>query len=165
MVLLASVLETELRKFMDPQYSGFQGWPTNDVDTATAWANAIDTYMGGGLAVTPPSASGAIAKTGLQTGLLGMSAPGAAIPIFDTAMLAYATSLAAGMSTMPAPFVGTPPIVPLTLTPPTLVTIVAAGLAGASSAEQAAVIATWIDTWFKTGTAVPAGGGPVVNWL
>lgn len=162
MPLLASVLETELRKFMDPQYAGFQGWPTNDVDTATAWANAIDTYTGGGLAVTPPSASGAVAKTGLQTGLLGMSAPGAALAIFDVAMLAYATALGLGMA--PA-FVATPPVAPLTITPPTIATIIASGLAGASSSQQAAVLATWIDTWFKTATAVPAAGGPPVTWL
>lgn len=162
MALLASVLETELRKFMDPQYAGFQGWPTNDVDTAAAWANAIDVYTGSGLSVFPVSTTGVIAKGILQTGLLGMSAPGAAIPIFDIALLAYATSLGLGM--LPT-FVGAPPVLPLTVTPPTLVTIIAAGLAGASSSEQAALMATWIDIWFKTGTAVPSAGGPPVLWI
>lgn len=163
MPLMASVLETELRKFMDPQYAGFQGWPTNDVDTAAAWANAVDVYTAGGFGVTPVSTTGAIAKGLLQTGLLGMSAPGAAIPLFDIAMLSYATSLAVGM--LPGGFVGTPPILPLTVTPPTLVTIIAAGLGGASSSEQSALLATWIDVWFKTGTAVPVAGGPPILWL
>lgn len=162
MALLASVLETELRKFMDPQYAGFQGWPNNDVDTAAAWANAIDVYTGSGLGITPPSSTGVVAKGLLQTGLLGMSAPGAAILIFDAALLAYTTSLATGM--LPT-FVALPPVLPLTVTPPTLATIVASGLAGASSSQQAAVLALWIDTYFKTGTAVPAAGGPAITWL
>ena len=161
MALLASVLETELRKFMDPQYADFKGWPTNDVDTAAAWAKAIDIYTGRGLSVVPVSATGEAAKGILQTGLLGMSAPGAAILAFDAALLAYATSLAAGMA--PA-FVGAPPVLTLTATPPTLAIIIAAGLAGASSSEQAALMATWINTWFKTGTAVPSAGGPPVPW-
>lgn len=161
MPLSASTLETELRKFMDPSYGGFVAWPANDAAAAQAWADAMDIYTGAGLGILPQSVNGALAKAALVAGLSGMSAPGAAIPLFDTAFAAYALSIAGGMA--PA-FVAVPPPLLLSVTPPTLATILATGMGGASAAVQAATFAAWIHTWFTTGSATTSGGGPPAFW-
>lgn len=160
MPLVVATLTTELQKFMDDSYGGFVAFPTDELDAAALWAAAIDTYAGVNL--TPPSTASAAAKSALQGGLTGMSAPGAGPAIFDTAFVAYASAMALGMA--PA-MVGVPPV------PGTLVVGLVASAAAAlppnpskPPAVQLGILAGVIDTWFRTGTATPSGGGPPVPW-
>lgn len=164
MALLIATLAEEIRKFADKDFVGFVGFPATDVDAGIAWANAIDVYVGNGAAITPPvtplAATGA--KEALALALAGISAPGAAIAIFDVAFAAYALALIAGM--LPG-FVGTPPPLLLSVTPPTIATVFLAGAAGATASVQATAMATLIHAWFVTGTATPSGGGASSPWV
>lgn len=161
MPLLVTTLAAAIQKFTDPDFEGFEGFPEDDAAAAAAWAAAIDTYTGAGANIVPPSTTGVVARGALETALLGLSAPGAAIALFDVAFAAYATSLAGGMA--PA-FTATPPPALLSNTPPTIAAVFAAGVAGADGATQAAAMALLIDTWFRTGTATPSSGGSPAPW-
>ena len=125
---------------------------TARASAASSWASAMQSYA---TAVVPPSTQVATAATALETALVGAFSGdvNSILVTMETAFLAFATTVGAGMA--PA-FVATPPPAPVgfaTLTAP-----------AASPAAAAATWATLIDTWFKTGTAVPSGGGGTVNW-
>lgn len=160
MPLVVATLTTELQKFMDESYAGFTGWPADELDAAAKWATAIDTYAGVNL--IPASTAAAAAKSALQGGLSGMSAPGAGPAIFDAAFVLYAAAIAGGQA--PA-FVGVPPL-PGTL----LVGLVASAVAALPPnppkppAVQLGILAGVIDAWFRTGSATPSGGGSPIPW-
>lgn len=161
MPLDPSVLTASLRSFMDKDYSGFAGFPVDELDAAARWANAVDAYTGGGANIIPIAIEvvPGMAKAALQAGLSGMSVPLAGPLIFDVAFVAYATTLGVGMA--PA-FVAVPPI-PGTLS---VALLAQAALSlppnpSKSPAEQLPLIAGVFDLWFRTATATPPGGSPV----
>lgn len=162
MVLSATTLSNELRKFLDPDYGSFTGFPTSEANAAAKWATAMDVYTGAGLGITPSSVNGAAAKALLEAGLNGMAAPGAGPAAFETGFAAYALSIAGGMS---ATHTATPPAAG-TLSP----AIAAQGAANLPPnppqppSVQVPLLAGVIHTWFITGTATPNGGGPTINW-
>jgi hypothetical protein len=154
-------LRAILRDFMDssPTNSAtFDGFPLSEVDAAARWADAIETFTA---ALVPVTTTGAVARTALQAGLLGMSAPGAGIVIFNAAFAAWATSIVVGM--LPA-FVGTPPPLPIAATGITFATLFADGVAGSSAFSRCNAMTQIINTWVRTGTATPSGGGSAVPW-
>ena len=164
MALDPLLLTDAIRTFTDPDFGSFAGFPQNDAEAATAWATAIDTYTGGGLTITPPSLAGAAAFTAMQTGLAGLSLPGAAVALFDASFTAYAGALALGMI-QGAVSAATPPpttvSVPLFPTPvPSIPALFVLGVGGADAATQAAAMANIIDVWFRRGTFVSGGGSP-----
>lgn len=119
---------------------------------AQAWANAMGAYTA---AILPASTTVNAAKATLQGALTTAFGSSAAAPGMETAFAAFATTVGAGM--LPA-FVATPPPAPVGF---------AAQFAGPkppTHAAAAAQLKTLIDTWMRTGTATPSGGGAPVNW-
>jgi hypothetical protein len=146
MALVQSTLRDALRDlFVAPG-------PT-EVDCRFSWRAAMITYA---TPITPPSTAVTAAGNALALGLAGFNAPGAAAGKLESAFATFAATLAAGMA--PA-FVGVPP--------PGIVGFVSqfAGAMPATHLAAADALATLIDTWMRTGTALTQPGGvPVVPW-
>jgi hypothetical protein len=152
MALISNTLVNGIRAINDQEYSGFAEFPESVAEAADRWATAINNYAS---LVTPPSATATLAKEALKAQLLLVDTLG--VDAFVNGLSAYASALAGGMA--PA-FTGTPPPVSIVLAP-----IFASGFAGASSETQANAIASAIDLWFKTGTAINTTSGVTVTWL
>ncbi len=118
---------------------------------ASQWASAMQSYAA---AVLPASTTVAAAAATLSSSLAAAFALPSATAAVDAAFQAFAATVGSGMA--PA-FVAVPP--PL---PPGFVTFVAT--TRASHALGASDCKTLIDTWLRTGTATPSGGGAPVNW-
>jgi hypothetical protein len=151
-------LRNAFRVFMDSSFGSFTGFPTTELDAATKWAAAVASYASG---IAPVTTTGAAAQAALQAGLSGMSAPGAGIAIMNAAFASWGTIIAGGMAPT---MVGTPPPLLLAVTAPTLLTLFANGVAGASAFSQCTTLSALINTWVRTGTATPSGGGSPVPW-
>lgn len=126
--------------------------PDTAAECAQAWAAAIVGYASN---VTPTSTTVAGAEPTLASSLTTAFESDDAAPGMESAMAAFAVTVAGGMA--PA-FTGTPPPDPVGF---------AAQFAGAkpeTHAEAGSQIADLIDVWMKTGTATPSGGGAPVNW-
>lgn len=152
MPLTPPILTNELAKFMDDQVPSFEGFPSA-TNVGQKWAAAVDAYAS---KVIPASIAAAIAKTAMAGAMAGASAPGAGTAAIPAAFAAYAATLGGGMA--PA-FVAVPPPAPLSLDP-----AFAVGMSGGSASAVISQIVTIVDTWFRTGTATPALGGPPVPW-
>lgn len=125
---------------------------SNPASTETAaraeWKSAIQTLAA---AVVPASTTVASAATTLETAIIGFNATDAALGSLEAALVTFAATVGTGMA--PA-FTATPPVAPVGLSFPT-----------EDDAQDAAdAIIDTLNTWLKTGTAVPSGGGPPVNW-
>jgi len=126
--------------------------PPSSAGCAASWASAMSTYAN---AVVPPSTTVAAAVSTLQGALATAFASPAAAPGMESAFTAFAVTVGGGMA--PA-FVAVPPPSPVGF---------AAQFAGAHPATHAAAAAAlrlMIDTWMRTGTATPSGGGAPVPW-
>ena len=78
------------------------------------------------------------------------------IPVFTSSLTTYAATLGLGMLPL---FTAVAPPVPIVIA-----ALVPSGLAGATGAQQAQLLGTLIDAWFRTGTAVNNSSGVVVPW-
>jgi hypothetical protein len=126
-------------------------YPASRLACAQAWADAMTAYAS---AVVPASATMVSASFTLVTLLASAFATGSAGAAVDSAFQSWAASLGVGMG--PA-FVAVPPP-----SPPGF----AAGL-GTAQASHASAAAYWaglIDSWARTATATPAGGGAPAPW-
>lgn len=151
MALLPATLINEFNAFFDQENALFQGFPQSQQDAAQLWADAVATYA---LAITPPSTTNQAAKAAMIGQLNQINNEAAnGIVIISVAFTAFATQLALGM----APFVGTPPPVPVDLSP-----VYNLGFSGAPASICLQTMAGIIDTWFRTGLATPAVGSPVL---
>lgn len=122
---------------------------------AQAWSDVMVAYAGDVVpASTTVSAAGSALKTALQSAFVLAPAPTVLVDM-ETAFAAFAATVGAGMA--PA-FTATPP--------PNPVGFAALGAPPFPSDTNSAaeIWKTRIDTWFKTGTATPSGGGSPVNW-
>lgn len=119
---------------------------------ATQWADAMGNYAS---AIVPPSATVSAAKATLETALAAAFALPAAAPSMETAFAAFAATVGGGMA--PA-FTATPPAGAVGFATQF------AAAAPATHAIAAAAVGGIIDTWMKSGSAVPSGGGPAVGW-
>lgn len=127
--------------------------PGDDIAACAAqWAAAVGDYASG---VVPASTTVAAAQATLEAALAAAFAQPAAAPAIETAFAAFGVTVGGGMA--PA-FVAVPPAVP--------VGFVAqfAGPKPTTHAAAALAISTLIDTWARTGTATPSGGGAPVPW-
>lgn len=149
MALIKANLEIELRKIFDTSYSSFEEFPQDLTEASIRWSEAINSYAKN---VIPTSINSEAAKQAFATTLLN-SDTSTALPL---AFTNYATLLASGM--LPT-FVATPPPISIDFT-----SVYALGFGGGSSKSVASLMSTIIDTWFKTGTAIPSGGGSVITW-
>lgn len=112
-------------------------------ECAEAWGSAVRDYA---LGIVPPSLTVAAAATALTTALAAAFATPVAAPSIDAAFAAFAVAVGAGMA--PA-FVAVPPPAPLGV----------AALLGApqpTHAGAAALFASTLDAWFRTGSATLA---------
>lgn len=154
MPLLVATLQEQLALFLDKTATGYAP-PDDAAHAAFLWGEAVDAYVA---TIAPPSLTMALAKPLLVAGLSGMRTAGPAA--LEAGFSAYAAQLALGM--LPAFAAATPPL------PGTLITgvlpLAALGLAGASPSSQVAALASVIDLWFRTGTAVPIAGPPPIFW-
>ncbi len=116
------------------------------------WADAMQAYAA---AVVPASTTVAAAATALAADLAAAFAQPSAIASMETAFAAFATTVGLGMA--PA-FTAVPP--------PGAVGFAAqfGGAHPATHADAASAISGIIDTWMRTGTATPSGGGAPVPW-
>lgn len=120
---------------------------------ANAWGDAIGAYFA---AVAPPSATVAAATATIKGALASaFGTPGGAGAAMEGAFSAFAATVAAGMA--PA-FVAVPPVAPVGFA-----TFFARDPDG-DFAQSASDLADLVDTWAKTGTATPSGGGPPIMW-
>lgn len=133
--------------------------PEGFVGCATQWGDAIQAYTVG---IIPPSTTVAVAvltlKTALATAFETGQAEGTGAALatqLELAFAVFALTISGGM--VPA-FIGAPPTAPMGW---------AAALAEdppSTHSEAANKYSDLIDTWMKTGTAVPSIGGDSVNW-
>ncbi len=143
-------LKTEIRKLNDKDFESFVGFPASYLEAGEAWANVMFLY---GSKVVPPSLTVNEAKQAFKATLLSIPNPIIGLPV---AVTAFNATLAGGMA--PA-FIGTPPTTSVNIINATI-----AGSAGASGEVVADLIATAIDTNFRTGIATPSGGGSPIPW-
>jgi hypothetical protein len=123
---------------------------------AQAWADAMESYASQIAVgpVSPASTTVVAAAAALSTALAAAFALPDATSALEMAFDAFATTVGGGMA--PA-FTATPPPAPV-------------GFAGqlatmqSSHAEAASAWRTLIDTWMRTGTATPSGGGAPASW-
>jgi len=149
MALVVDTLSSSFESF-------FSSPPDTALGCAESWAGCMRDYA---LSISPPSVTVEAAQLVLSSTLAS---------IFETSVIASATAsamegawavfaatVAAGMA--PA-FAATPP--------PGLVGFLILFQASPPSThlEAAQRFSSRIDTWIRTGTAVPAGGGGVINW-
>lgn len=150
MPLLAPTLINSLRSFMDPDFSGFSGFPTEST-APQLWTDAFQSYIL--LIVNPPAGAGTMAghsagATAMKVALSGMAAPGVAASILPAAFAAYAAAFASTT----APFVSIPPPAPFVLPfEPTTI-----------GEEAATIIGTAIHLWTITGVSSIPPATPVV---
>lgn len=139
MPLLQPTLQNALQMlFADPG--------DTEADVISGWSQALALYTA---EIVPPSANAEAAQVVLETALVGMSAPSAAVGKLTSALSAHATSLAAGMTPT-----GTPPAVFIDLS----------SVADKHYDTHAAAAAAWaskIDIWYRTGN-IP--GTPPTPW-
>lgn len=150
-------LITEIRKINDESFDDFEGFPETIESTATRWANLVDNYAGANLipVVNPIFLESARIAFFNQFLLLSNKTQNG-IQVFANAFAAYAVQIALGMQPV---FTG--------LVPPTrlsIESIIPVGLNGGSAQVIASLLATLIDTWFRTGTAINNQTGATVNW-
>lgn len=117
------------------------------------WGAIMESYASGIIPASTTVSSAAATLAAAMEAAFAMPDP-LAIPAVEAAFLAFATTLGTGMA--PA-FTATPPPAP----PP-----FAAFMAVPKPTHAAAAVALTavIDTWMKSGTATPSGGGSTVNW-
>ena len=155
MPLIKANLEKELRKLLDQNYSEFVGFPPEILGVASNWSFAINEYA---KHVIPISTTSVLAVEAFKVPMLLITnTPPTGLAMLSLACTQYAVQIALGM--VGAGFVGTPPPVPVDFS-----SIVPIGLGGASGEVVAGLMATIIDTWFRTGTAVPIAGGAIIPW-
>lgn len=145
MPLNPNTLRDGLRKYVDPDYSGYVGFPSDAAGVGTAWGDALRSYFDG--ITSPPGITPAQQAAG-EAAFAAAFQPtfdSDALPILNTALAAYAVLLVSptGVTTPPA---GSPVI--------TLVNT-------ADGNAAATTIATAIDLWARTGTYTPPSGTPV----
>lgn len=145
MPLNAPGLQADLESlFADP--------PATTAECGQAWADAVGAYASG---IVPASTTVAAAQATLAGALTSAFDSGDAASPMDAAFTAFATTVGTGMA--PA-FVAAPPPSPVGFA-----TLFAPPFPG-THAEAASKFATAIDTWCRTGTATPSGGGAPVPW-
>ncbi len=124
---------------------------SSESDVADGWSDAISAYA---LGVVPASIGHVAAKAAFRAALEGFGAPGASVAALQAGLTAFAAQIGLGMA--PA-FVATPPAGPCPLESMNTDR-------PATHALAAGNVTSIIDSWFRSGTAVPSGGGSPVPW-
>lgn len=130
----------------------FTNHPADELSARTNFASAISDYIS---TVTPAIVPGTaeVAEQSMIVALIGWSELDAAFSLIPVAFTAWAATIGAGMA--PA-FVATPPLAPINIS--------SLPREQTNAAIAAVAWSNLIDTWVRTGMAVPSGGGPSVPW-
>ena len=151
MPLIPATLISELTNLTVPE-----NMPTDIPSMAIDYGTIIDNYAKTVIPVIVPGSSDA-AKAAFISSMQGVSTSAANfIPVFTSSLTTYGATLGLGMQ--PA-FTAIPPPAPIVIA-----ALVPSGLAGATGAQQAQLLGTLIDAWFRTGTAVNNSSGVTVPW-
>lgn len=134
---LAADLET---LFSDP--------PATESECADEWASAFESYA---LMIVPPSTTVSTAAATLRSSLSGFNDDSQLASTLSSALTSFAATIAGGMA--PA-FTGTPPSSPLSLSFSNHDTHAAAAQA----------IASAVQSWMITGTAINNASGVTTPW-
>jgi len=152
MALNKITLLNELRKFGDPQYSGFTGWPSSLSDSADKWAEALGLYAS---TILPVSLGLTQAKSDFKTQFLLITSGTAPVQL-PVAFTAFALALGLGMQPL---YTAVPPPIPISFTP-----VIAIGFVS-SNQVCLSLASDIIDVWFKTGTAtLNSPPGTTIPW-
>ena len=152
MPLLKQDLVNGIRSINDQQFSGFIGFPKNNVEVAQRWSDIVFNYAKN---IVPVSKTVLTAKNTFQSVFVNITF-GTGLVIFNTAFISFATEMALGMQ---PEFTSTIPTIPLVLEP-----VFIAGVSGANAEFIANTMATIIDTWFKFGVAINNTSGVTTTW-
>lgn len=147
-MLDAAVLRDALRAIMDPDYAGFDGYPTSPVDAGVRWGAALRTYFDD-IAIPTGITAGQQAAGEAAFAALFVPTPvlGNGVALLATASAAYAAFMVGSAG--------------VTVPPPVLLSIT---LPNSADGEAAAILlANTIDTWARTGTFTPPAA-PTVPW-
>jgi hypothetical protein len=129
----------------------FASPPPTAADCADAWSTAMVAYAA---AVVPPSLSVAGAKAVLTGSLVSAFSSPSAASAMESAFLAFATTVGAGMA--PA-FVAAPPPGPVGFASQF-------GTNVPTHAQAAEEFGNLIHAWMTTASATPSGGGSPSPW-
>lgn len=153
MPLLQPTLVQEVLKLVDQNNPQFLGFPPTLQGAAVNWGNAVAFYAS---TIVPVSATISAAQAAFVARLnqINLTTQNGQ-EMFHLAFIDFAVALAPGM----AGFVAVPPVAILNLYP-----IFASTLNHQNVQAFANEFATTVDTWFRTGTATPVSGGPVIPW-
>ena len=145
MPLVMTTLRDGLRKYIDPDYSGYTGFPADAAAVGLAWGDAVKGYME---TMVAPAGVLPAAHTAGKAAFAAVFQPtfeDVALVKLQAALLAYAALM------IPPVGVAVPPPGPLTIT----FTVTSDGNAAATT------IATAIDLWMRTGTYTVPPAAPV----
>ena len=123
----------------------FTNFPSTIEETSQRWSDVIDNYAS---AIVPPSTTSQVAKQAFYSVFLQINFTNGLI-VFSQAFQQYALQLSLGM---PPLYVGTPPPIPIDLTPSFI------GLSGATKEIIVPIMVNIIDLWFRTGLATNQSG-------
>ncbi len=154
MPLIKSLLKNNIQELNDQEFPGFLGFPETTLEAATRWAEGIAEYA---TPIIPATTTILAAQEVLKNQLLTISNEASnGITVFQQALSDFASVISTGMQPT---FTGTPPAIPLSISPATAI-----GFAGGTAEEVAEALSTIIDTWMKTGLAVNNSTGATINW-
>ena len=154
MALSPTIIKNEISKITDMESMLFEGFPDTNAATATRWSDAVKIYAS---SVVPPSMGANDAAASFESIMSAVNADLANfMPLSITAFASFAAILGTGMA--PA-FIATPPATPINLA-----VVIPVGIAGGTADTIATTMAAIIDTWFRTGLAVPSVGGAAIPW-
>jgi hypothetical protein len=154
MPLIKVTLKDAIWSITEPRLFGKE-YPANKIEAVVRWSECFEEYT----RTIIPSTTTLQAAIGAFRGIFitySLEAQDALLKL-SAAVHAFAAALAPGMAA--GGFIATPPPIP-----PDFVPVYIFGVGGGSGKECAEMIADIADAYFRTGTAVPAGGGPVVPW-
>jgi hypothetical protein len=161
MALDPDALLTELRKFGDPEYSGFVGFPVSGEDAAQKWAHAVRVYA---TDIVPTlsnptnaldSAEDAFKQVMEQITLEPPNGFEKFRQAFDVFVEIIELFMSAFWVQTPTEAVGQIDI---------KTTVEPLGLSGASALEVITEIKDVIDAWFKSGLYTLNNGSNIENW-
>lgn len=151
MPLLPTTLQTELRKFTDPDYSGFVEFPLDEQSTAEKWAAALKVYFGELTLPTLLPGTLDLAETAMVGAMTPLIAPipGVGATALGAGFMAFTATFTAGAA---PPQIVTPP--PALFVPPPLPPT-------DNGAVAALALASAVQLWAITGMVTIPPASPV----
>jgi len=159
-MLSKELLIGEIRKYNDPYYESFVGYPKTCQLSSEVWPIVFSTYA---IDIVPQTLGVPQGEILARLNILQICSNNdydIFIEIFTRAITQFTQMVASGMiMVFPHRLQGIPPPTPINLRP-----AFDAGMAGVTAKEFAEIFAEIVDTWYRTGTAVNIDTGITVFW-